>query len=74
MTSIDPDIPRPRELVLIQIDCRALGGEGAPGLVAIPVGAFADPDFPGPGRSGFQRRQHGWVEIVRIGIEHLQDD
>ena len=52
----------------------AYENEDAPGLVAIPVGALADPDFPRPERSGFERRRHGWVEIVGDNIEHLQDD
>ena len=39
-------------------------------LVAVPVGAFADPNFPSPGFSVYERRQHGWVAIVGDGIEH----
>lgn len=43
--------------------------EDLPGVYAVPVGAFADPDFPAPQRSGFERRKHGWVEIRRLGID-----
>jgi hypothetical protein len=34
-----------------------------PGLVAIPVGAFADPKFPAPTRSVYESRKHGWVNV-----------
>jgi hypothetical protein len=37
--------------------------EGHEDLVAIPVGAFADPAFPAPGFSVHERRKHAWVEI-----------
>jgi hypothetical protein len=33
----------------------------APDVVAIPVGAFADPDFPPPAFSVWESRSHGWV-------------
>jgi hypothetical protein len=32
-------------------------------LVAIPVGAFADPAFPAPQRSVWEERKHDWVRI-----------
>ena len=34
-----------------------------PGLVAIPVGAFADPKFPSPTRSVYESRKHSWVKV-----------
>ena len=37
--------------------------EGEPQLVAIPVGAFANPEFPPPGRSLYEQRVHGWVRL-----------
>jgi len=37
--------------------------ESQPDIVAIPVGAFADPAFPPPVRSVYESRRHGWVEI-----------
>jgi hypothetical protein len=40
--------------------------DAVPGVVAIPVGAFADPDFPQPQVSVYGVRQHPWV--------HLADD
>lgn len=36
--------------------------EAFPGLVAVAVGSFADPNFPAPGFSVWERRQHNWVE------------
>jgi hypothetical protein len=42
-----------------------------PGLagIAIPVGAFADPEFPAPVRSIYETRKHAWVALPD-GIEH----
>ena len=34
-----------------------------PGVTAVPVGAFADPDFPPPRFSVYEHRKHAWVEI-----------
>ena len=30
-------------------------------ILAIPVGAFADPDFPAPDREIYEHRKHPWV-------------
>jgi hypothetical protein len=38
--------------------------------IAIPVGAFADPTFPGPAVSVYEERMHPWV-ILPPTIEHL---
>jgi hypothetical protein len=35
----------------------------APGVVAVPVGAFADPSFPAPTISVFESRRHPWVAV-----------
>jgi hypothetical protein len=40
--------------------------EAFPDMVVIPVGAFADPDFPPPRVSVYDVRRHAWV--------HLPDD
>src|SRR5262245_40795272 len=40
-----------------------------PELVAVPVGAFADPSFPAPVRSVWEARQHPWV-VLPEPIEH----
>lgn len=45
--------------------------EGMEALVALPLGAFADPSFPAPNYSVYEARKHPWVEIVGGGIEHF---
>lgn len=35
----------------------------APDIIAVPVGAFADPTFPPPAFSVWESRRHGWVEM-----------
>jgi hypothetical protein len=37
--------------------------ESQPGVVAIPVGGFADPDFPPPWVSVYESRRHAWVQM-----------
>ena len=44
-------------------------GEGMPGSIAIPVGAFADPGFPAPTVSVYDDRMHSWVRMPD-GIDH----
>lgn len=39
--------------------------------IAIPVGAFADPSFPGPTFSVYEERMHGWVVMPR-DIDHMR--
>jgi hypothetical protein len=39
-------------------------------LFAIPVGAFADRDFPTPRFSVWEGRKHGWVSVAGEGLEH----
>jgi hypothetical protein len=39
-------------------------------MVAIPVGAFADPSFPAPSFSVYEERMHDWVHVPD-GIEHM---
>ena len=40
-------------------------------LVAVALGAFADPAFPAPDYSIHEKRKHAWVSIVGEGIEHI---
>jgi len=47
--------------------------EGWPGVVAIPVGAFADPDFPTPRYSVYEHRKHAWAEIRGEDVKHSSD-
>ena len=37
--------------------------EADPDIVAVPVGAFADPDFPEPTISVYTTRRHHWVSL-----------
>ena len=41
-----------------------------PELIAIPVGAFAEPALPSPKHSVYENRMHPWV-VVPKDIEHL---
>ena len=34
-----------------------------PDLIAVAVGAFADPDFPPPAISVWEKRRHAWAEL-----------
>ena len=36
-------------------------GEGIPGLVAVAIGTFADPNFPAPTVSVWEECRHAWV-------------
>ena len=38
-------------------------GSDAPDLIAVPVGAFADPSFPRPTVSVFDSRRHPWLAV-----------
>jgi hypothetical protein len=44
--------------------------EGWPGVTAVPVGAFADPDFPSPGFSVYEHRKHSWTCVLGEDVEH----
>lgn len=44
--------------------------EGMEEFVAIPVGAFAEPDFPAPTVSVYEERKHAWVRLSE-DIRHL---
>ena len=43
--------------------------DSAPDVVAVPVGAFADPGFPPPHLSIWESRKHPWV-VPPSGAEH----
>ncbi len=47
--------------------------EGWPGVTAIPVGAFADPDFPAPKFSVYEHRKHAWVTINSDGLQRSSE-
>jgi hypothetical protein len=44
--------------------------EGLEEFLAIPVGAFADPDFPTPRVSVYESRKHSWV-VPPAEAEHI---
>ena len=45
-------------------------GGNFPDLIAIPVGAFADPGFPPPRFSVWEARRRPWVAILGDAVEH----
>ncbi len=46
--------------------------DNLPAMIGVAVGAIADPNFPAPIKSVFERSKHVWVEITGAGVEHLQ--
>lgn len=44
--------------------------EAFPGLIAVPIGAFGDPDFPSPQFSVWESRKHSWIALIGDHIEH----
>lgn len=44
--------------------------DGHEDMIALPVGAFADPGFPAPSFSVYEERMHRWV-VMPDGIEHM---
>jgi hypothetical protein len=43
---------------------------GSQDTIGIPVGAFADPSFPGPSVSVYEERMHSWVKMPGP-IDHI---
>lgn len=41
-----------------------------PGVTAIPLGAFADPDFPPPLFSVWEHRRHPWTCVLGDDVRH----
>jgi hypothetical protein len=44
--------------------------EDWPNVTAVPLGAFADPQFPAPRFSVYEHRKHAWVAILGSDVEH----
>ena len=44
--------------------------DGMEDAVLIPIGAFAEPDFPAPTFSVYEERKHSWVTLPE-NIEHM---
>lgn len=47
-------------------------GGNFPDVVAVPVGAFADPTFPPPRFSVWEKRKHPWTTVLGDGVEHSE--
>lgn len=45
--------------------------DAMPGLLAIPVGTFADPQFPPPAYSVYEERMHAWTGVLGPDVEHM---
>jgi len=44
--------------------------EDWPGVIAVPLGAFADPSFPPPRFSVYEHRKHAWTGVLGEDVEH----
>lgn len=44
--------------------------EAMPGLIAVPLGAFADPGFPPPRFSVWEERKHAWTAVLGEDVAH----
>jgi hypothetical protein len=42
-----------------------------PDVLAVALGAFADPSFPPPRHSVYEAKRHGWVSVPASVTEHL---
>lgn len=45
-------------------------GGNFPEAIAIPLGAFADPGFPPPEFSVWEKRKHPWTVVLGDAVEH----
>ncbi|ADO68838.1 GFA family protein [Stigmatella aurantiaca] len=45
--------------------------EAVPDMIAVPLGAFADPTFPPPKVSIYEARKHPWTVVLGDAVEHL---
>lgn len=44
--------------------------DAMPGVVAVPLGAFADPQFPPPRFSVYESRKHPWTVVLGDDVLH----
>ena len=44
--------------------------EALPGMIGIAVGCFADPDFPAPLVSIYEKRRHRWLQVPAETVRH----
>lgn len=58
--------------------CETCGGAvyythtAMPDLIAVPAGAFADPNFPATMYSVYEAHMHKWLAITDPSIEHYE--
>ena len=45
--------------------------EAQPHVIAVPLGAFADPGFEPPGVSVYEERKHRWLVVLGDEVEHI---
>lgn len=45
--------------------------EASPGMIGVAVGSFADPAFPPPSLSVFEKSKHEWVRLDET-VEHFE--
>ena len=45
-------------------------GGNFPDAIAIPLGAFADPEFPWPKFSVWEERKHPWTVVLGDDVDH----
>lgn len=45
--------------------------DGMPGMIAVPVGAFADPTFPPPTVVVYSVRRHPWAVMPNLAAEEF---
>jgi len=45
--------------------------ESVPGYVGVPVGAFAEPEFPAPNVSVYEARRHPWTRDPGVPEERF---
>ena len=43
-----------------------------PGMIAVPVGAFAEPGFPPPRLSFYATRRHPWAHMPNLVVEDIE--
>ena len=43
-----------------------------PNVIGVPIGAFADPEFPPPNVSVYESTKHSWAKLPE-DIEHIDD-
>ena len=46
--------------------------DSMPGMIAVPVGAFADPTFPPPQVAVYCERRHPWAIMPALAIDEIE--